>query len=205
MESWVIGTKFIILLYSIICYVKGDMIQIPLVILSILAYVCFSMLHYIFKSKIIKRSMLFLTCIFLTLSAFLINPIFIFLLPISMMELAASYTEDLKVWALFAVLPVAFCDVSGLPEYFLTAGLSFTLYMLSARMYAYISTLKEDNEKLKVKNEALLGRLDVGVEYENQLKYLTQMEERNSLAQKIHDKVGHTIAGSLIQLEAAIF
>ena len=70
-------------------------------------------------------------------------------------------------------------------------------------MYAYISTLKVDNEKLKEKNEALRGRLDMGVEYENQLKYLTQMEERNSLAQKIHDKVGHTIAGSLIQLEAA--
>jgi signal transduction histidine kinase len=29
------------------------------------------------------------------------------------------------------------------------------------------------------------------------------MEERNSLAQNIHDKVGHSIAGSLIQLEAA--
>ena len=32
---------------------------------------------------------------------------------------------------------------------------------------------------------------------------LSQLEERHSIAQEIHDRVGHAIAGSLIQLEAA--
>ncbi|MFL0267278.1 sensor histidine kinase [Candidatus Clostridium radicumherbarum] len=41
------------------------------------------------------------------------------------------------------------------------------------------------------------------LDYKNQIKYMSQLEERNKIAQEIHDKIGHTIAGSLMQLEAA--
>ena len=50
--------------------------------------------------------------------------------------------------------------------------------------------------------DELSARLSAGTEYEAQLRYLSQIEERNTLAQKIHDEVGHTLAGSIIQLEA---
>jgi signal transduction histidine kinase len=66
-----------------------------------------------------------------------------------------------------------------------------------------VSKLKKVNEDLRDKIEDMAGKLNAGSEYEAQLRYLSQIEERNSIAQSIHDKVGHVLAGSIIQLEAA--
>jgi signal transduction histidine kinase len=81
--------------------------------------------------------------------------------------------------------------------------LCLIIFLLATRLSNSLTALKSANERLKNRNEELSKRLDAGSEYENQVRYLSQLEERNSLAQKIHDKVGHTLAGSIIQLEAA--
>ena len=41
------------------------------------------------------------------------------------------------------------------------------------------------------------------MEYNKQIIYTSQLQERNNIAQEIHDKLGHSISGSLMQLEAA--
>ncbi|MCV5791418.1 histidine kinase dimerization/phosphoacceptor domain-containing protein, partial [Escherichia coli] len=40
-------------------------------------------------------------------------------------------------------------------------------------------------------------------EYIRQSEYTFKLEERNRLSQEIHDKIGHSMTGALIQMEAA--
>lgn len=63
---------------------------------------------------------------------------------------------------------------------------------------------KENEDKGKNINE-LSKRIKFEEEYRKQVVYSLKLEERNKLSQTMHDKIGHTIAAALIQLEAVNF
>lgn len=193
-----------ILLYCIISYVlQGDMKNIPSVVLLMLAYICVNMLGYIFKNLLIKRCFLLASIITLFISAIALNQLFILLIAIDILELVASFTSDLKTWIVFIAIPAFSCSVKILPVYALVSLFCLFVLLITTKLSIALSEYKSISEKFRDKSDELYSRLDAGSEYENQVRYLTQLEERNSLAQKIHDRVGHTIAGSIIQLEAA--
>lgn len=66
-----------------------------------------------------------------------------------------------------------------------------------------INILEKLNYDLKDKNYALEERRKL----ENKINYqsieLVKIEERNMISQKLHDKIGHTLSGSIMQLEAS--
>jgi signal transduction histidine kinase len=161
------------------------------------------MVSYIFKKVAIKKASRLFSIAALIFSAVTVNMLFILLISVDVIELISYHTENSKMSLLFASLPIFLCYNSLLAEYVVFCLLSWLIYMVSKRYYDSLVVLKKINEELRDRNEVLLSRLDAGNEYEAQLRYLSQIEERNSLAQKIHDKVGHTLAGSIIQLEAA--
>ncbi|MGL6175281.1 MAG: histidine kinase dimerization/phosphoacceptor domain-containing protein, partial [Cellulosilyticaceae bacterium] len=58
----------------------------------------------------------------------------------------------------------------------------------------YNQTLKEESIKLQQRIEEIAKE-------KSQIEYLTKVNERNLLAQRLHDKIGHTLAGNIMQLE----
>lgn len=203
MENWMIGARMVILLYCIIRYISSGMENIPFVILMMLAYISSAALSYIWKKAALKRGFRIISIAILILSSIFSDPLFILLIAIDILELLSDYVESWKVLLLAIAIPAYLFGAGLLAEYIVFSLLVLLIYLLAARHYETLSVLKKANEKLRSRNEELMGRLDAGSEYEAQLRYLSQIEERNSLAQKIHDKVGHTLAGSIIQLEAA--
>lgn len=192
-----------ILLYCVIRYIQEGLEKIPLVVLLILAYICTGMLAKIFKAPKPGKCLLLASIIVLAVSASVANQLFILLIVIDILELVSGFTEDHRLWLAFIALPGLFVGDRLLSEYILTGLLCLLVFLLVNELSTSLSALKSTNEKLKNRNDELSSRLDAGSEYETQVRYLSQLEERNSLAQKIHDKIGHTIAGSIIQLEAA--
>lgn len=78
-------------------------------------------------------------------------------------------------------------------------------------VFIYVSRLVVKNEKLDNKVEQQKETIDIltkrVTDNNNLIKslaYTTSLEERNRLATKIHDKVGHGISGSIIMLEASV-
>lgn len=203
MENWIIGTRFIIILYCVLRFTEGEMNDVPLVVFSILLYICASMLFHVFRKPLLKVSMLVVTVIVLIVSASALNSLFFFLFPLSIIELIMLVSCDIRIWLGAILLSGMFCPPGLFAEYALAALMTLAVFILTYHVYTSTAALKAENDRLREKNDALYGRIDLGAEYESQVKYLSQLEERNSLAQKIHDKVGHTLAGSLIQLEAA--
>ena len=203
MENWIIGTKLFIMLYCVFKYISGDMRQGAVVLFLLLLYICLNMLFYIFKDNRLKKLLLALTLLLLLLSARYADMLFLLLAPLNGAELVDRFSEDLRFPAIPAALIAAFVDSSLLAEYLLASFFGLCMFILSKKAFARFDVLSREIDSLREKNDVLYKRLDAGADYENQLRYLSQMEERNSLAQKLHDKVGHALAGSLIQLEAA--
>jgi signal transduction histidine kinase len=125
---------------------------------------------------------------------------------------------------LLSVIPML--DFAYYGKYFV-AGLvfmvSFFLYMqngyysyvlptITAALYGYIAGMKDKNEKhhisvldderrLRYHLELIQNEL---VSSRKEIEHLTEIRERNRIAHEIHDNIGHSIAGVIFQLEAAI-
>ena len=203
MDNWMIGSRLAVLLYCIIRYIGGNMENTPAVVLLALAYISITMAGCIAGSRNIKMCFRAASVLLLSISAATADLLFILLITFDILELASGFTEDYKAWLIFVALPMPFLGVDILPEYLLVGAFAFLVFLLALRFISAQSSLREVGEKLRDKSEELRNKLYAGTEYESRLRYLSQLEERNSLAQKIHDRVGHTIAGSIIQLEAA--
>lgn len=93
-------------------------------------------------------------------------------------------------------------NLSVFSEYILIPILSCYLVYKEFESGNLLSKLKEENTILKVKNEEFIREIDLLKSTSLQIEYNAKLNERNIISQKLHDKIGHTITGSLIQLEA---
>ena len=174
------------------------------VVLFMLLYISVATCSYLMKKALMKKAFHAATIGVLAASSVFAVEYFILLIAVDIYELVSLYTKDWKFMPVFAAVPVFLSIGTGLTfEYILISLFSLLVFLLGRKHVRAVGSLKKVNEDLRSRVEELAGKLNAGSEYEAQLRYLSQIEERNSLAQKIHDKVGHTLAGSIIQLEAA--
>ncbi|MGG7164661.1 sensor histidine kinase [Clostridium ihumii] len=61
---------------------------------------------------------------------------------------------------------------------------------------------RREIEEKRIYIKGLNEKINKEIKYRNQALYTKDLEIRNELAGKVHDRVGHTIAGSIMQLEA---
>ncbi len=198
-----IGSRLVILLYCLLTYIREDMLNIPTVIIFTLFYICTVMLSQIMRRRPLRMLFLGAAVALLLVGAYLASPLMLLLLPADILEFVSGFTESKKIWLISTMIPAFICREQVLQQYILICLFCLFVFQLSYSLSSTHSAYKTASEKLKEKSEELRSRLEASSEYEAHVRYLSQLEERNSLAQKIHDRVGHTIAGSIIQLEAA--
>jgi len=203
MENWMIGTRFIILFYCVLRYFRGSMENTALVVLFMLLYISAVTTAYLLRKTSLKTLFRMLSVAILAVSSVMATELFLLLMSADIYEIVSAYIDDWKVLPVFAAVPAFLSiDTGVVLEYVLASLMSLLVFLLAQKFIHGIGALKKANEELRDRIDDLSARLSAGTEYEAQLRYLSQIEERNTLAQKIHDEVGHTLAGSIIQLEA---
>ncbi len=66
-----------------------------------------------------------------------------------------------------------------------------------------INGFKKTNEQLRDKLNKANRKIEYVQKEVSQIEEATKIQERNILVQKLHDKIGHTLAANIMQLEAA--
>lgn len=203
MEKFLNLTKLVVLSYctyeAYICKVKN----IYEIILFILAYICLNTTIYLVKKSLLEVITLSLSAVIIILVYFNTNSIFILLLPLNIFEISVKLIRNFKIAAVVPGIPVFFINANAKVEYLFIGFLSCTIYVLLKSYSIRKFDLLKENDALRKKVYNTSIKLDKNLEYKKQIKYLSKLEERNKISQEIHDKIGHTIAGSLIQIEAA--
>lgn len=202
-ESWIIGLKAILFLYVIgQSYASGHGIT-PWYILVVLLYLSVNVSVYIFKNRNIQPYLMLLAVLVVAASSLYIHPLLFMLLPVNLYELLSLYVR--RTWMILIPLLVpAFIVPQWLViPYVYTSVLSY-IYLTMLRTFVNrAASYQEQNEQMHRELDRLTQRLSENNEYIRQFEYMFKLEERNRLSQEIHDKIGHSMTGALIQMEAA--
>ncbi|EYE88078.1 histidine kinase [Fervidicella metallireducens AeB] len=203
MDKWILINKFILILFCALEYSKGNMKDVILIITLMLIYLSINAVAYIFKNKAVRAVILTASFLMFGVCGFTIFSLFVILLPVNIFELVDIFKFPWTYAISFTIIPVFFIKGDLFNSYILTTSLSGCIYYLLRNLYSKVMDLIIENDDLRKKNYDLFIKIDRNDEYKKDLKYLSQLEERNKIAQEIHDSIGHTISGSLMQLEAA--
>ncbi|WP_169089012.1 sensor histidine kinase [Paenibacillus sp. PL91] len=206
LELWTMGIKSIILSYVIIqSYVAVGSIS-PWYMLSILIYLCLNISIHIAKKVSITTLVLLLSMLVTIASSSYIQPLFLLLFPLNIYELFTIYLRKRGIILFLMLVPLLLLSQESqavLVTYGLVAILSFLYYFLLNTYISKIADLKEDIENRNEHIQQLTKSLNENKEYIRQSDYTIKLEERNRLSQEIHDKIGHSMTGALIQMEAS--
>lgn len=203
MDVWVDLTKIAVLIYCTYQYYSDKIKSVYELVLIILIYICINTLIHLVKRISVKRIILILSIMDMGIAVNLFSPIFIFPIALNILELNFGFKHNIIISACELMLVLLSISSSVRAEYMIFTFFSCVIYALSNSYYIKMSTVVKENDRMREKIYNLSSRLDKNYEYERQIKYMSKLEERNKIAQEIHDKLGHTIAGSLIQLEAS--
>lgn len=95
--------------------------------------------------------------------------------------------------------------------YILNFHYDYSIHLVFAALLGYVLGKKTHNEKNHTEvldqERRLRYRLEAAqmelIHSRKEIEHLTEIRERNRIAQEIHDHVGHSIAGVIFQIEAA--
>lgn len=203
MEGWLILSKFFIVVYVAGISISINTYNLSVIVLLLLVYLSLNISMYIMKDKKNIKILSFISMGALIVGCTWFSSVLILLMPVNLFEFMNLNNIKKEIGTLFAVIPLFFLENAILKEYFLIATLSYVICSICYTFKMKFTKLIVENDFLKENNYLLKKNVTKDTEYESQLMYTSQLEERNKIAQEIHDNIGHTISGSLMQLEAA--
>lgn len=159
-------------------------------------------LYMLYIIKIKNENILFLNIIFMLIVTYFYNPCIIIFTMLSVEYILAKKYNMIYIYILLLIYSLSSIKINlGYTNIFL--GFIGCMFIYSIiRDERKVKKLEKFNYELKDKNFYLEDRR----KEENKINYNSiesiKFEERNNISQKLHDNIGHTLAGSIMQLEA---
>lgn len=203
MEFWMIVTKLTLLVYIGVSYVSSHTLNQPWVVLALLIYICMNLFFYVVGRKTLKQLPHLLTIIFIFVVYYTVYPLFIVLLPLAVFELTSFYIKKKWIILLFAFVPELFITETLWIHYGIFTLLEFLIYIMAVIYTDRLANYETRIDTMRKGMKKLSARLNHNEAFIRQSEYLYKLEERNRISQEIHDRIGHTMTGALIQMEAA--
>ncbi|MDQ0198946.1 sensor histidine kinase [Neobacillus ginsengisoli] len=203
MEFWIIICKLVLLVYLALTYIHSTITNIPWVVFSFLLYLCINVAIYIVKIDIGKKIVLILSIVQLAVTYIEVQTLFLLLLPLSLCEFSAYYIDKKITLFVLVLLPILWIDNSIAFQYGLVAVFSFVIYTMLVQFTTRIHYQENQLDLMRKDMQKLSKSFNENNEFIRQSEYTFKLEERNRLAQVFHDKIGHSMTGALIQMEAS--
>lgn len=172
---------------------------IPLQMLIFILYLIAIVMPVIFKNIRLKLVLHFFYALGL-IGMIVYEPFIALLLPFHLARTASLLKQKTYYLLAFILIPVLF--VSDKPLYFFTGLLCWLVsnYLIQKQESLFKSEKKIDN--LEKENRYLTHELALIKEWEREKEYYIKLDERKKISQKLHDEIGHSLSGSIIQLQA---
>lgn len=197
------GNKLVVLLFVVSgAYFMNDQPSRWLVF-YFLVYIAIDLSAQIIRNRYATQAVIGIGMAYTLVCAFYINPYFLLLYPFSVFELASYDDQRQKWYYLLLFVPLWLISGSLLMLYGLLAVLSMMNYLLISEARNKARKQEEQLDQMRHSQDQLRRKLHENEEFIRVSEYTYKLEERNRLSQEIHDGVGHSMTGALIQMEAA--
>jgi signal transduction histidine kinase len=203
MEVWLLISKLTLLFFIAFNSLQANTTHVSWIVFSFLLYFCINITLYILKYPMIKRILLLLSITLSIVSYETVQPLLIILLPLSIVEIMNEFIEKKIIIFLFSMLPVFYIHESLYALYILVAAMSFFLFSITVKYENLYGKSEFLIDNMRKKIQKLTKNLTENNDFIRQSEYTFKLEERNRISQEIHDKIGHSMTGALIQMEAA--
>ncbi|MBC1604309.1 two-component sensor histidine kinase [Listeria rocourtiae] len=176
---------------------------IALYLLHLLLYVSVMLLSFILVRY--RTEIRIILIVFVGITGLWYLPLLVLLLPFCTLALWLQGRKLNVGWIWGALI------LTGLPLFWgefllIYTGISVFVglfYWYLNRTAYLLEDLTIDNDEMRVKLDGFVARLEAAETNGLRQAYLAKLEERNALSHEIHDQLGHSLTGGLMQLEAA--
>ncbi|WP_428866478.1 sensor histidine kinase [Clostridium sediminicola] len=203
MINWLLISKTCIVFFSISMYFNINIIKSSFVVLFILVYIVLNIAMYLFKDDKLIKAIELISLVLCITGMVYVDKLFLLLLIFNIYEITERF--DKEKWSgllINVILGISFAE-QIFEVYMFISFISFIIFKSCTYYNKKINYYNELLYNLRMKNNELNKALSKELDYQNQIEYTSKIEERNKIAQEIHDNIGHTISGTLMQLEAA--
>jgi len=171
---------------------------LPLILLTV--YFALKLLLHVLEERKLKSYLLVLINVFLVITAVYEVKLIVFL-PFNLLH---HYSINKRVGPfLLAIVYYYFhIDLQLQDDYIIYTLLAMIVVYQDYTNSRVNTKLKDNLEKYKDKYNSKLIEEEASKIMNDNLVYQSQLEERNHLAQQLHDELGHTLAGNIMRLEA---
>ncbi len=202
MERWSIGNKWLVLGLAIALIYAREASPSPWLILIVLLYLALDLTALLLPKLAHRNALYGAMLIYCACCAVYVSPEFVLLLPPTTYEMAKGKSTLIVAAALLAV-PLLFLKGTLAAVYAFIVIISLLNRHHVRRLLMRLSRQEEQLDKLRLTQDKLRKRLNDNEDFIRASEYTYKLEERNRLSQEIHDGVGHSMTGALIQMEAA--
>lgn len=201
MKNWIQISKGILLVYLAWVYTVSNE-GIARFLVFFLLYLCLNLGIDLVKSKWLQSSLTFLSILAILYATISLQPLMILLLPLSLLEFGQIWSKD-SLLILPAVLPILFLEPEVQLTYGLITAFSILVFQLAKRYTERTTNLEIEADQLRKKTQQLQITIQNLQQYIQQAEALNRLDERNRIAQEIHDRLGHSMTGAFLQMQAA--
>ncbi len=198
-------TKTAAALSSIVMFLSAEA-GITVAVIAALSFICVFMLELLLEQTKVRLMGLRITLILSLLACFFLGIIELFPLFIVLLVHLLDITVEERMFYLFLGFGLFLAFILYPPSLLssVITVLLIVLLLYGRYLLASLKRLGELNDQHKDTIKELGDKLNDVKRLTKTLKYTTSAEERNRIAARIHDQVGHGISGSIILLEAAL-
>lgn len=146
----------------------------------------------------------FITLLSPIIILYLNSTLLIYLIPFHISRLTLNLKGKLFCFShILYLIPYFFIPIDYFFIYSLTISVLIIVTLWLDLILRYCKTQGKIIDRLETENSQLSKKIISNRDYDLEREYHLKLEERSKIAQKLHDDLGHTISGSIFQLEAA--
>ncbi|MBN2442208.1 MAG: sensor histidine kinase [Spirochaetales bacterium] len=173
----------------------------PVTILCSIVYFIIILLPAVFSSTIVKIVLYGVQLCGIVFASIFIPEILV-LMPLHITRIIALFSLSPVIEFCILAIPVFFVAREYMFFSLVSSFLVFFVYKIIAE-YDKSALMREQRiDKLESDNQILSRKISRLMELDREKELLIKLEERNRIARNLHDELGHTITGSIVQLEA---
>jgi signal transduction histidine kinase len=171
--------------------------------ITLLIYLSMKVIYYIVINKSYAWVVQTIIIGFIVLSSlYVFDPIAYFLL-MNLCQLFFLKYDQLSLLSLMG-LSIVFITDLDIVHFIMISGLIYYSTFVVLEVEKKLLVINERSQRIeKDRHRLSVNQLNASL-YESNFEHTTRLEERNTIAQELHDELGHTLSGSTMQLEAAL-